>query len=290
MILNKYAEIVNLRLAELLEREGINPLLKESMAYSLNAGGKRLRPVLNILAHLLRADDYAQTLDIACAIEMIHTYSLIHDDLPAMDNDDLRRGKPTNHKIFGEAQAILAGDGLLNTAFEVILETIERYPDANMIKAASIVAKSAGVSGMIAGQAADIAWEKQDISDEMLSYIHEKKTGAMITGALLSGIVAAGGSAEDNEAVKIYGENIGLAFQIIDDILDTTATDAELGKTPGKDIKFGKNTYVTRYGKEEAYRIAAECTRKACAALERTFGTRAAALIGIAQQMLNRKK
>ena len=187
--LKQCRQMVEKRLEELLQGK-MPQLLWDSMGYSVAAGGKRLRPALNILGAELGGGTAVETLDIACAIEMIHTYSLIHDDLPALDNDDLRRGKPTNHVVFGEAQAILAGDGLLNYAYEVMLQNALQHGDnlQGQVEAVSIVAKSAGVSGMIAGQALDVDLEGKTAGVEELEFIHTHKTGDMITGSLLSGL------------------------------------------------------------------------------------------------------
>ena len=284
-----YIDAVNRHLVKLVRSSGAPELLEQSMCYSLMAGGKRLRPLLNILAHLLASDQYEKTLDIACAIEMIHTYSLIHDDLPAMDDDSLRRGRPTNHKVFGEAQAILAGDGLLNLAFEVMLKNAAKYFENIRLQLAAIgyIAGAAGVSGMIAGQVMDIHLEGAAASPDDLQYIHEKKTAALITGALKSGLITAGASEKQMEAISSFGENIGLAFQIVDDILDSTCTSEQLGKTPGKDEHDHKLTYVSVYGLDQARKMATEKTEEACKSLA-IFGKKADSLRYLAQQMLDR--
>ena len=278
---------VDKRLQVLCQGEGL-PWL--SMSYSLEAGGKRLRPVLCLMAAELLQGDIEEVLDVACAIEMIHTYSLIHDDLPAMDNDTLRRGKPTNHVVFGEAQAILAGDGLLNYAFEVMLDNAMRHP-ANLaahVRAMGIVAKAAGPSGMIAGQVQDMAEEGRSLSLEELEGVHALKTGRLITGALLSGLELFGPTESQRQALKTYGNCIGLAFQIVDDILDVTAGE-ELGKTAGKDVRAGKTTYVTLFGVQRSYDRARELTNKAQQALT-PFGERGDHLCRLAGAMLARKK
>ena len=283
------AKMVDGRLRELM-RVRTPELLWRSMEYSVSAGGKRLRPALNIMAAELMGGDPAETLDMAAAIEMIHTYSLIHDDLPALDNDELRRGRPTNHIVFGEAQAVLAGDGLLNYAYEVMLQNAMRYRDnleAHM-SAISIVARAAGVDGMIAGQVVDVESEGRVINKAKVDYIHSKKTGAMITGALLSGAELFAPTPEEKAAVKKYGEAIGLVFQIVDDVLDVTA-DAELGKTVGKDALQGKMTYASLFGVGGSMEIATEYTKEAEKALE-LFGDRAQPFIEVAEMLLNRKK
>ncbi|MEG2882804.1 MAG: polyprenyl synthetase family protein, partial [Christensenella sp.] len=189
--MNKYTDIINKRLNELLSLENVNPIIKDAMNYSVSAGGKRLRPTLNIMANALLSGNMKETLDIACAIEMIHTYSLIHDDLPAMDDDDLRRGKPTNHVMFGEAFAVLCGDALLNFAYEVMLKNALRYASnlTSHTKAMLEVATGAGVYGMITGQCGDIENEGQILTEVELKYVHTHKTGAIIKSSLLSGLL-----------------------------------------------------------------------------------------------------
>ena len=265
-------------------------LLWDSMAYSIQAGGKRLRPVLHLLANEMGGGDAAEALDMACAIEMIHTYSLIHDDLPALDNDTLRRGKATNHVVFGEAQAILTGDALLNYAYETMIANGLAHPQ-NLrahLQAMSIVAAAAGVGGMIAGQVVDVAKEGEPISQEELTYIHTHKTADMITGALLSGLELAGPDGAGRAALEEYGRCIGLVFQIVDDVLDITAGE-ELGKTTGKDAHSGKTTYPTLYGVEGSLKIARDKNEQAKAALE-PFGNKAEWLRLIADSMLTRRK
>ena len=287
--LDALKQLVDARLEELMaEREP--SLLWLSMAYSVRAGGKRLRPALVLLSNELLRGDQREALDLACAVEMIHTYSLIHDDLPALDNDTLRRGAPTNHMVFGEAQAILAGDGLLNYAYEIMLKNAFRYParlDAHL-RAMSAVAAGAGVGGMIAGQVMDVHLEGQKIGEEELSYIHTHKTGDMITASLLAGAELQAPSDAQREAILSYGKKLGLVFQIVDDVLDVTA-DQQLGKTLGKDAASGKTTYASLYGVEESMRIAQKETERAKDALS-IFGERAGALSELADHMLNRKK
>ena len=292
MIKDRIAEIcgvIDSRLNELLSVR-TPELLWDSMAYSVNAGGKRVRPALNIMAASLLTEDVSQNIDIACAIEMIHTYSLIHDDLPALDNDDLRRGRATNHKVFGEAQAILAGDGLLSYAFEVMLENAKRYPEniMNHMLAISHVAHAAGASGMVAGQVVDVALEGKSISTEQLQYIHRHKTADMIIGALLSGIQLHSPTDEQLGALKTYGEEVGLVFQIVDDVLDVTA-DESLGKSLGKDARDHKTTYASLYGVDKAMELAKDHNTAAKQALG-IFGDKADELCEFADMMLNRRK
>lgn len=287
--LQECREMTERRLETLLA--GRTPqLLWDSMRYSVAAGGKRLRPALNLMGAELGGTPAEETLDIACAIEMIHTYSLIHDDLPALDNDSLRRGKPTNHVVFGEAQAILAGDGLLNYAYEVMLANAAAHGEnlAAHLEAVSIVAKSAGVGGMIAGQVVDVDLEGKPMGSQELDYIHAHKTGDMITGALLAGLALSRPGEAEQRALRSYGEGIGLVFQIVDDILDVTAGE-ELGKTRGKDQRDGKTTFVTLYGVEGSKRAARQRTEEAKAALA-PFGERGRLLCQLADKLLARKK
>ncbi|PWL44949.1 MAG: farnesyl-diphosphate synthase [Clostridiales bacterium] len=280
-------DLVEHRLSELLPAE-VPELLRDSMMYSLLAGGKRLRPAMHLLAAELVDGRVGQCLDMACAIEMIHTYSLIHDDLPALDNDVLRRGRATNHVVYGEAQAILAGDGLLNCAYETMLRNALRYPSQadKFLKAIEIIAKAAGVTGMIAGQVMDVALEGQQVDFSQLQYIHAHKTGDMITGALLSGAALFTENAELLASVESYGRNVGLVFQIVDDILDITAGE-ELGKSRGKDAEEGKVTYPSLFGIEKSRQIAKEKTEAAKAALA-PFGNKADMLCQLADMMLER--
>lgn len=290
-ILNKYTDIIDRRLKELLDLKNINPTMKDAMNYSVSAGGKRLRPTLNIMANALLSGNMKETLDIACAIEMIHTYSLIHDDLPAMDNDDLRRGKPTNHVMFGEAFAILCGDALLNFAYEVMLKNALRYASNldSHTKAILEVATGAGVYGMITGQCGDIENEGQILTEVELKYVHEHKTGALIKSSLLSGLLLCNPRQEYIDALTVYGNNIGLTFQIVDDVLDIVGDAKKMGKTLGKDKTSKKFTFPTLYGVEKSMKIAQEKTDEAISALK-VFGTRAEELSGLALFILKREK
>lgn len=232
-------------------RHGYNALLYEAMGYSLNIGGKRIRPILVLLTYSLYRDDYDKIIDVASALEMIHTYSLIHDDLPCMDNDDLRRGKPTNHKVYGEAMAVLAGDGLLNEAMNVMFRYCSKNNNICSIKACRVIAEAAGSEGMIAGQAVDLLSENKAISDDELHYMHRKKTGELIKAAVVSGAVLADAPYEDIETLESYGEKLGLAFQIKDDILDVIGDINLLGKKIKSDEKDHKTTFVSVYGLEK---------------------------------------
>ena len=242
-------------------------IIFDSMKYSLEAGGKRIRPVLLLETIKMMGGDCSAGIPFACAVEYIHTYSLIHDDLPAMDDDDLRRGKPTNHKVFGEAVAILAGDGLLNSAFEIMSGEILKNNCVGSVKAMNVIASCAGVNGMIAGQIVDIESEGRSISYEDLRYLHSKKTGALIKASVMAGAYIAGANEEELKAVERYSENIGLAFQITDDILDVTGNTSELGKNTGSDIQNDKSTYVSLFGIEKARLLAQDCLKDAVESL-----------------------
>ncbi|GGC98524.1 polyprenyl synthetase family protein [Enterococcus wangshanyuanii] len=228
-----------------------NEQLKEAMLYSIHAGGKRFRPLL-VLAVLHSFDRYPKTYDyqIAAALEMIHTYSLIHDDLPAMDDDDLRRGKPTNHKVFGEAHAILAGDGLLTAAFQLV--SLSQIQSDQKVLLIQLLSKAAGTQGMVAGQAGDLQGEKRSLTLAELANVHEKKTGALIEFALLAGGILAEQPEEVVDLLGIFAKHLGLAFQIKDDLLDATSSEAELGKQVGRDEALNKSTYPSLLGLEGA--------------------------------------
>jgi geranylgeranyl diphosphate synthase type II len=225
----------------------------EAMRYSLLAGGKRLRPILCLATCQLTGGTIEMAMPTACALEMIHTMSLIHDDLPAMDNDDYRRGKLTNHKIYGEDIAILAGDGLLAYAFEYVATQTKDVPYDRLIKVIARLGRTVGAAGLVGGQVLDLESERKlDISAETLTFIHTHKTGALLEASVVCGAIIAG--AGDGEIAKLsqYAQNIGLAFQIIDDILDITATDEQLGKTAGKDLRAQKATYPSLWGLERS--------------------------------------
>jgi len=273
-------------LEELHEEGALSPRLAAAMKYSLMAGGKRLRPVLLMAAADAvggRGDLYVTT---GCALEMIHTYSLIHDDLPAMDNDDYRRKKPTNHKVYGEGTAILAGDALLTLAFEVMLRQKDAAPETltAVVREMSI---AAGANGMVGGQAIDLDSEGKEISMETLRKMHMGKTGALFRAALRSGAILAGASETQLAALTRYAENFGLAFQITDDILDVTGDEAAIGKPVGSDEKNHKSTYVTLTSLEEAGKLAAQAVDEAEKALE-IFGENAAFLRELAAYLLER--
>ncbi len=255
--------------------------------YSLNAGGKRLRPYLVLAFCELFDGNAKKALPFALAMEMIHTYSLIHDDLPAMDNDDFRRGKPTNHKVYGEAMAILAGDGLLNYAFETAIKA-ELPPDI-LLRALRVLAESSGMNGMIAGQCIDIETEQKEklLTFDELLYMHSKKTGAIIEASCMLGAIIAGASEEDINKAKQYGENFGVAFQITDDILDEVGDFEDVGKTLHKDRENNKTTFVTLYGIDESKRHAQFYVDTACRAIDGLDNTD---LVKLAKRLIDREK
>lgn len=277
MLDNEYNRLKNLVEEHILdflpEIDHKSITLYEAMKYSLKANGKMLRPVLLLAACNFAGGDEKQALPYACAIEYIHTYSLVHDDLPAMDNDDLRRGIPTNHKVFGEAIAILAGDGLLSSAFEAMNKDMLLYFD-NMenlkrrVKATYEISKGAGCKGMIAGQVADIEAEGKQCSKEMLDYIHINKTAALISSAVKAGAHLGGADKEMLERLDEYAECLGLAFQIADDILDIEGDEVSMGKKSGGDKKQNKSTYPVLYGLESSKLRVKELTANAITAME----------------------
>ncbi|RAZ68436.1 polyprenyl synthetase family protein [Planococcus maitriensis] len=237
-----YEPVIQQEMAMLIRGLAIPESLKESMHYSLQAGGKRIRPMLVLATMHEQGAAHPDSLKVAAAIEMIHTYSLIHDDLPSMDNDDLRRGMPTNHKVFGEAVAILAGDALLTLSFG-ILSRLEDVSAEDKVRLIDLLSTAAGAEGMVGGQVLDIEGEEKQLSLEELEQVHVLKTGALLTYSIISGAILAGASPGQLMALSTFGRHLGLAFQIQDDILDVTGTSEELGKTAGKDETSDKSTY-----------------------------------------------
>jgi len=271
-----------------LARQSPQPL-RSAMRYSLLLPGKRIRPALLLAAYHLLAEDWQKALPYACALEMIHTYSLIHDDLPAMDDDAYRRGKPTNHKVFGEGMAILAGDGLLNMAFETMLEAdITRERPAEAVAAMGEIARRAGVRGMVAGQTLDVTLEGTAPKQEYVEYIHEHKTADLLTAPLTAGLMLAGANQQQLEAGRQYGFNLGLAFQITDDLLDLEGDAALLGKNTGMDAQRGKMTWPAVFGVDKARKDAESCVNKALAALD-CFGDKADLLRKLVSGITDRK-
>ena len=249
---NEYRRIIDEALIPTLSSLGDIPSpLWEAMSYSLEAGGKRIRPALLLAACEMAGGDGETALPFACALEMIHTYSLIHDDLPAMDNDDLRRGQPTNHKVFGENVAILAGDGLLNAAAEVMAASAVKIGDLRGIRAMEIIMRHAGVTGMIAGQSEDVTSEGQEPKEDIVRYIHEHKTADLLEAAVEAGLALAGAGEDEIGAGREYALHIGLAFQMTDDLLDVTGSEDRMGKSTGKDQEQNKMTWVALKGVEE---------------------------------------
>ena len=275
-------------LRELKKVPAYDETLEKAMEYSLMAGGKRLRPVLLMAAADAVGKDGAAFLTTGCAIEMIHTYSLIHDDLPAMDNDDYRRGKPTNHKVFGDGIAVLAGDALLTLAFEVMLRQEGAAPET-LVTVVSEMSRAAGPYGMVGGQVLDLEGEGRRLDLAALRKIHMGKTGALFCAAIRSGAILAGAKEEELAALTLYAERFGLAFQITDDILDVTGDEAAIGKPVGSDVRNEKATYVTLTSLEEAKKLAEDAVDEAVAALD-IFGERAAFLRDLALFLLGRKK
>ncbi len=263
------------------------PSLRTAMAYSLMAGGKRFRPILALAAAETCGGDRRAALPAACALEYVHTYSLIHDDLPAMDDDDFRRGKPTSHKVFGEARAILAGDALLTRAFDIIASS--RGLD-HAIRLAQIaeIARAAGAAGMVGGQTADIEAEGKKVGPSAVLAIHRRKTGALITASVRVGALAAGAKPPLLKKLSRYGEYLGAAFQIADDILDEEGELSTMGKTPGSDRRRGKATFPAAVGLEKARREAGKLGREAKRALN-GFGSRARVLEEMVEFVLTRK-
>jgi geranylgeranyl diphosphate synthase type II len=265
--------------------------LREAMRYSLLAGGKRLRPILCLAACELAGGDPALAMPTAVALEMIHTMSLIHDDLPAMDDDDLRRGRPTNHKVYGEAVAILAGDALLTRAFEMVALRSPGVPAERLLKVVAELSLVAGAPGLVGGQVVDLECEGKQVDLETLEYIHLHKTGALLRACVLTGALIAGAPEPLLEALRTYARGIGLAFQIIDDILDVTASSEVLGKTAGKDLTADKTTYPKLLGLEESRQRADALVADAKAALEPfAGGGKAAPLLALADYSTSRDR
>jgi len=279
---------VDAALDRLMPAESAQPSsIHRAMRYSVQAGGKRVRPILCLESARIFTDDVTPVLPVACALEFIHTYSLIHDDLPALDNDDLRRGKPTCHKKFGEATAILAGDALLTLAFESLANA--SIDPGRRVAILSHVAASAGtVNGMVGGQVADLEAEGRAIQPADLEYIHRSKTAALIRASVVSGAIGGGAADEDVARLKRIRETIGWAFQVVDDILDVEESSAALGKTAGKDAAQQKATYPSLYGLEKSRQFAKELEARAMSELE-PYGSRASRLRELAELIVHRR-
>ncbi|HEY3763136.1 MAG TPA: farnesyl diphosphate synthase [Verrucomicrobiae bacterium] len=287
--LSTRTEAVNRALDKFLPAEKVRPAtIHKAMRYSLFAGGKRMRPALCLAAAQACGGSEKDAMPLACAVECIHTYSLIHDDLPAMDNDDFRRGKPTNHKVFGEGIAVLAGDALLTQAFEIAAQckNFPRYPHEKIVLE---IARASGSLQLIAGQVADLEGEGKKISETDLRFIHERKTSALLCCSVRLGGMSANCTSAQLAALTNFGYHVGLAFQVIDDILDVTQTSEQLGKTAGKDVAEQKATYPAIVGLEKSRKIATQLTDKAFAALK-IFKGRATALEALAEYLLKRDR
>jgi len=279
---------VDAALDQLMPGENTQPAsIHKAMRYSVQAGGKRVRPILCLESARIFSEDVAPVLPVACALEFIHTYSLIHDDLPALDNDDLRRGKPTCHKKFNEATAILAGDALLTLAFET-LANAPVDPERRVAILSHVAASAGTVNGMVGGQVADIEAEGRSIQPEELEYIHRSKTAALIRASVVAGAMSGGGEEKDVERLRRFGETIGWAFQVVDDILDVEESSASLGKTAGKDVAQKKATYPSIYGLEKSHQFAKELEERAMAEIE-PYGERALRLRELADMIVHRR-
>jgi geranylgeranyl diphosphate synthase type II len=287
--LKQRADAVEVALDRFLPAETLRPeTLHKAMRYSVFAGGKRLRPVLVIAGAEAVGGEAAQVMPAACAMELIHTYSLVHDDLPAMDNDDFRRGVPTNHKVFGEAMAILAGDALLTLAFRLVADNAATAGPGALREALIDIADAAGHRGMVAGQVADLEAEGRTVGAEVVDYIHAHKTGALIRTSLRVGALLCGADAAPLRALSVAGADLGLAFQIVDDILDVVSSTETLGKTAGKDQVQRKATYPAIHGIEASRARAAFLMRDAEEAL-RPLGPRAEPIRALGRFILERK-
>lgn len=288
MTANEYKNLVDLKLSEFFNPSGLSyDGLLESMHYSLTAGGKRIRPTLVLEFCRISGGDIEKALPVACAIEMLHTYSLIHDDLPCMDNDELRRSKPTNHVVYGECTATLAGDALQAEAFGTIARS--ELPAENKIACVEILADAVGSDGMCAGQYLDMVGESKQLTEDELDDINSRKTGALLIAACRMGVAAAGGSGEMLEAAAHYGACVGAAFQIRDDILDVISTSEELGKPIGSDAQEHKNTYMALLGEERCMEMVEKLTNQAKSALCGTFND-TKFLCDLADSMVTRRK
>jgi geranylgeranyl diphosphate synthase type II len=286
--LARQQQIVDAELDRLVPPETAPPAtIHRAMRYSLFAGGKRIRPILCIEAARAISDQTDGVVSAACSLELIHTYSLIHDDLPALDNDDYRRGKLTNHKVFGDAMAILAGDSLLTLAFQVLAE-LPAAADRKTRLIAELSTAAGTVGGMIGGQVADLEGEGKEPNADLLESIHRAKTGALLRASLRMGAIYAGASGDEYTALSCYGEHVGLAFQIVDDLLDVEESSEALGKTAGKDAAQHKITFPAVYGLETSHLMAEEECARAHQVLA-PFGDRASRLHELADMIVRRK-
>lgn len=289
MKINKLKEEINLWLNDYFDKKGsYNKIIYDAMKYSIEVGGKRIRPILMLSTYNIYKENYRRIIPIAAALEMIHTYSLIHDDLPAMDNDDLRRGKPTNHKMYGEAIAILAGDGLLNEAMNLLFDYCLANPQKRIIEACKVLSMASGVEGMIGGQVVDIISEGKNISEEQLSYMHSRKTGALIKGAIVSGAILGEAEEKDIKLLCEFGEKLGLAFQIKDDILDVIGDVKVLGKKVNSDKDNNKTTFISKYGLDKCNNRCEQLTEE-CLQILNSLGKNTSNLKEITSFLLKRE-
>lgn len=288
--LKGYVDLINSYLEEQLEgNSGPNKTVVEAMRYSLFAGGKRLRPVLMMAAYELFGEDISEVLPYAAAIEMIHTYSLIHDDLPAMDNDDYRRGKLTNHKVFGDGIAILAGDGLLNLAYEIMVkDALRKNNPRPFLEATYELARASGINGMIGGQTVDLESENKNITGDTLEYIHLNKTAAIITASLTAGAIIGGAEEKDITRMVGIGTSLGIAFQIQDDILDIVGDQDKLGKKIGSDEEKQKSTYPSIHGLDYSYKKVKELTEAIYGSLH-SYGEKGAFFLELSRYLMERE-
>ncbi|GAA0177212.1 polyprenyl synthetase family protein [Clostridium sediminicola] len=285
--MNKLKNEINLWFEQYFSgKNDYNKTLYEAMGYSIKNGGKRIRPILLLTTYSMYKSDYENVLPIAAAFEMIHTYSLIHDDLPCMDNDDLRRGKPTNHKVYGEAIAVLAGDGLLNEAMNIMFDN--SFKSLNHLKACAEISNAAGPEGMIGGQIVDIESENKKISIEKLKYMHSKKTGSLIKASIKAGAILGEAIEDDIDKLTIFGEKLGLAFQIKDDILDITGDAKKLGKKTHSDDNKNKTTFISEFGLDECISMCENLTND-CYAILDSINSDVTNLRGITSFLLNRQ-
>ncbi|MDQ0149256.1 polyprenyl synthetase family protein [Eubacterium multiforme] len=288
MNINDLKQEINLYLKNYFnDRDDYNKLIYDAQSYSLNIGGKRVRPILALLTYNCYKEDLDKALKMACAIEMIHTYSLIHDDLPCMDDDDLRRGEPTNHKVYGEGIAVLAGDALLNEAMILLMENgIDN--GLKGLKASLEISKASGAEGMIGGQVVDIISEGKNISIDELKYMHLKKTGELIRASIVSGAILGEAPKEDIELLNEFGEKLGLVFQIKDDLLDVVGNEQKLGKKVHADMEKDKTNFVSVYGIEECKKMCGKITDE-CIELLKNLTVNSDNLIELTKNLLKRE-
>lgn len=288
MEINSLKQEINDYLKNYFKNKGTyNKIIYDSCSYSLNIGGKRIRPILLALTYFIYKEDYRKVMPMAAAIEMIHTYSLIHDDLPCMDNDDLRRGQPTNHIKFQENIAVLGGDALLNEAMIIMMNYALKNKE-NSLKAAYEIAVAAGAEGMIGGQVVDIISEGKEISEDKLQYMHARKTGALIKSSIVAGAILANAPEDDLKALEEYGDKLGLVFQIKDDILDVIGDSSKLGKNIHADEEHNKTNFISVYGLEKCNELCDLLTEE-CIHILRSLSVNAECLVDLTYTLLRRE-